>query len=314
MNEKICALFSGQSVQAQGMCTELWRLSAAREILDRLKPSLGEDLEAITTEMSNAELALTFNAQRAIHAHHLGHWFAYRAKYPETQLCGAIGHSMGVVAALVAAGSLTVEDSGRLIRARAQAFSDVCKGFGQPQGMAAVITKNLREVRRLIDAFPGVSLALHNTQGKGTLGGALADIEAFAAKAKAEKWPMKVLVLKVEGPYHTAAFTPARGPLKAALDAIEIKEPKCPVFMGTSGLAEFNPERIRELLIEQVDHIERHFDAVWAAYERGCRRFVEAAYKPQPVTWLGDQLMDSQGRPHADVVGVALKTGDLAAP
>ena len=40
--------------------------------------------------------------------------------------------------------------------------------------------------------------------------------------------------------------------------------------MGTSGLAEFNPARIQSLLVEQADHLERHFDAVWAAYERGC--------------------------------------------
>jgi [acyl-carrier-protein] S-malonyltransferase len=311
MSQKHCVMFAGQSVQAQGMCKELWRIPAAREILERLKPSLGDDLEQITTEMPGPELAKTFNAQRAIHAHHLGNWFAYKAKHPQTELSGAIGHSMGVVAALVAAGAMSVEDSGVFIRARAQAFSDVCKTFAEPQGMAAVITKNLRDFKDKIAAFPGVALALHNTLGKGTIGGKLADIEAFAAHVKKEAWPMKVIVLKVEGPYHTAAFTPCKPALKAAADKIAVQPPQVPVFMGTSGLAEFNPAHIKELLVEQADHLERHFDAVWAAYERGCRDFIEVAYKPQPITWLSDQLVGDDGKALAGVSGAAVKTADL---
>lgn len=311
MSPKYCAMFAGQSVQSQGMCRELWKIPAAREVLERLKPSLGDDLEHITTEMPNPELAKTFNAQRAIHAHHLGNWFAYLAKNPQTELCGAVGHSMGVVAALVAAGAMSVEDSGAFIRARAGAFSDVCKTFPEPQGMAAVITKNLREFLERISAFPGVSLALHNTMGKGTIGGKLADIEAFAAHVKKEGWSMKVMVLKVEGPYHTSAFAPCRPALQAAVDKIKVSAPRVPVFMGTSGLAEFDPARIRSLLVEQADHLERHFDAVWAAYERGCRDFLEVAHKPQPVTWLADQLVGQDGKALADARGLAVKTEEL---
>jgi malonyl CoA-acyl carrier protein transacylase len=311
MSPRYCVLFAGQSVQAQGMCRELWKIPAAREVLERLKPSLGEDLEHITTEMPNPELAKTFNAQRAIHAHHLGNWYAYLAKNPSTEICGAVGHSMGVVAALVAAGAMSVEDSGAFIRARAQAFSDVCKTFVEPQGMAAVITKNLREFKDRIEAFPGVSLALHNTMGKGTIGGKLSDIEAFAAHAKKEGWPMKVLVLKVEGPYHTAAFAPSRPALQAAAEKLNICAPKVPVFMGTSGLAEFDPARIRTLLVEQADHLERHFDAVWAAYERGCRDFLEVACKPQPVAWLSDQLVGEDGKPLSEARGLAVRTEEL---
>ena len=66
MGKKFCVMFAGQSVQAPGMCQELWKLPAARDILERLKPSLGDDLEAVTTDMPADELALTFNAQRAI--------------------------------------------------------------------------------------------------------------------------------------------------------------------------------------------------------------------------------------------------------
>ncbi len=293
------------------MCTSLWRLPAARAILERLKAPLGDDLERITTEMPDAELALTFNAQRAIHAHHLGHWFAYRAAHPELALNGAIGHSMGVVAALVAAEALSVEDSGVFIRARAQAFSDVCKTFAEPMGLAAVSTENFSDVIDEAAAFEGVSVALHNTIGRGTLGGTTRALEAFSRHADEEGWPVKIKILKVEGPYHTKAFSPCRAALTKAAAALTIKKPFCPVFMGTSGRAETDPERIRALIVDQADSRELHLDAVRAAYAAGCRSFLEVSYKPQPVTWLSDQLRGEDGGLLPGVAALAVKTEDL---
>lgn len=309
---KFCVLFAGQSVQESGMCAELWKHKPAREILERLKPFLGEDLEYITTQMPDPELARTFNAQRAIHAHHLGHWFAYKAYHPEMALDGALGHSMGIVAALVAAEALSVEDSAKFIRARAQAFSDVCAKFSEPQGLAAVSTEYLGDFVERINDYPGISLALHNTIGRGIIGGKLSDVEKFAKTAEAEGWPLRVKILKVEGPYHTAAFQPCKEPLEKILKEITITTPKIPVFMGTSGKQEMEPERIKKILVEQAYSCELHMDAVWAAYDHGCRNFLEAAYKPQPVTWIGDQLQDEDGKLMPDVTTQAVETGSLA--
>ena len=311
MNESACVLFAGQSVQEAGMGVELLKNPAARAVVERLKPSLGADLEDLLTATPDAELALTINAQRAIHASHVAHWIAYRASRPGLRLDGAIGHSMGVVAALVAAEALGVEDSGVFIAARARAFSDCCKSFPEPMGLAAVSADDFMDVVESAAEIPGVSVALWNTVGRGTLGGTLAALQAYAAKASAEDWPVKVSILRVEGPYHTAAFERAKVPLRAALDRIAVKAPKVPVFMGTSGRAETDPARIRELLVEQATACERHLDAVRAAYAAGCRRFVEVSFKPQPVTWLGEQLVEADGSKYPDVAALAVKTLEL---
>ena len=295
MSQKVCALFAGQSVQETGMGVGLLKNPAARAVIERLKPSLGADLEVLLTTMPEAELALTFNAQRAIHASHVAHWLAYRAAHPELILDGAIGHSMGVVAALVAAEALSAEDSGVFIASRARAFSDCCKSFAEPMGLAAVSSDDFQDVADSVSEVPGVSVALWNTVGRGTLGGTMAALQAYAEKAAAEDWPVKVTILKVEGPYHTAAFESAQAPLRAALEKISVKAPEVPVFMGTSGKAETDPARIKELLVEQTVTCERHLDAVRAAYAAGCRNFLEVSFKPQPVTWLGEQLVDEDG-------------------
>lgn len=311
--KKYCVLFAGQSVQESGMGRLLWRLPAAKAVLERLKPALGEDLEYLITEMPDPELALTFNAQRAIHANHLANWFAFKSLHPETVLDGTLGHSMGIVAALVAADGLSVEDSGVFIRARARAFSDVCKTFAAPMGLAALSTDYLGDILNDINNFPGVTLALHNTIGRGVAGGKMSDLESLSRKIDEEGWPAKINLLKVEGPYHTKAFSPCKDALRKALERIEIKAPKVPVFMGTSGQTETDPARIKALLIDQADSCELHMDAVWAAYDHGCRNFLEVAYKPQPVTWIGDQLQDEDGKLMPDVTALAVKTEELAA-
>ncbi|OGR87658.1 MAG: hypothetical protein A3J74_04140 [Elusimicrobia bacterium RIFCSPHIGHO2_02_FULL_57_9] len=300
-------MFAGQSVQESGMGLALWKIKSARGILERLKPSLGEDLEFIMTEMPDPQLALTFNAQRAIHAHHVANWLAYRSLHPEINLDGAIGHSMGVVAALVAAEALSVEDSGRFIRARAQAFYDVCKEFEAPMGLAALSTDFIGDIAQDINNFPGVSLALHNTIGRGVAGGKMTDLEALCRKIEDEGWPVKVKLLKVEGPYHTKAFSPCKDALQQALGQLEVKSPKVPVFMGSSGKQETDPARIRRLLVDQADSCELHMDAVWAAYDHGCRNFLEVAHKPQPVTWIKDQLQDEDGKLMPGVTTLAVK-------
>lgn len=306
-----CVMFAGQSVQESGMGNDLLRLPAAKEALERLKPYLGPDLEQLLTTMGEEDLARTYNAQRAIHACHVANFLAYKAMHPELKLDGAIGHSMGVVAALVAAEALSVEDSGRFILARAQAFADCCKGLPEPMGLAAASTDDFGDVVEAVKEFPSLSIALYNTVGRGTIGGTLAALEAFKAKAQEEDWPVRLKILKVEGPYHTPAFASCVPVLEKALAAIELNAPKIPVFMGTSGKLETDPARIKKLLAEQAASTEWHLQAVRAAYAEGCRTFLETAYKPQPITWLCEQLVAEDGSPLPDVEGVAVRTEDL---
>jgi hypothetical protein len=63
--------------------------------------------------------------------------------------------------------------------------------------------------------------------------------------------------------------------------------------------------------VEQTTACERHLDAVRAAYAAGCRAFVEVSFKPQPVTWLGEQLLDADGAKLPGFSGLAVPTAEL---
>lgn len=99
--------------------------------------------------------------------------------------------------------------------------------------------------------------------------------------------------------------------LRRALDSIDVHAPAVPLFMGTSGKRETDPAEIKRLLVEQADSLERHFDAVWAAHDAGCRNFLEVAHKPQPVTWLGDQLQGEDGALMPGVTPFAVRTEEI---
>jgi [acyl-carrier-protein] S-malonyltransferase len=307
----VCLLFSGQSIQETGFCRELWRIPAAKRTLERLSPALGEDLEWLTTEADEETLAQARNAQRAIHAHHLGHLAALQDLRPGLELCGAAGHSVGVVAALVAAGSMSIEDSGRFVRERARAFADVCASLPEPSGLAAVATESLADLEEELSAFPGLSIALVNSPGKATVGGPIASLEELSRVARREDWPVRVALLKVAGPYHTPAFAPCGPRLSALLSQITVARPRIPVFSGTTAKAEKEPDAIRSFLAQQPFRKENHLAAIRAAWDSGCRRFLEAAAKPQPVTWVRDQLGAPEGLETHAVTTEALTSGDL---
>jgi [acyl-carrier-protein] S-malonyltransferase len=302
---KWCLLFSGQSIQEQGMGRELRRLPAARELLERLRPILGEDLDYLLDEAPLSELSRTNNAQRAIHAHHLANWAAFRAGHPEAELDGAIGHSVGVVAALAAADAMSFEDSAAFIRVRAKSFAELLAGLSEPHGLSAVKTEEMDAFLDELKAFPELRPALFNTPGSVVVGGPLSSLQTLARKADEEGWPVRVQSLNVEGPFHTPAFEPCRAALSAALENVAIQPPKVPVYMGTSGRAETDPERIRSLLVEQAWSTERHLDAVRAAHQAGRRNFLEVSFKPQPIGWLKDQL------PREGVTAWAVNTAEL---
>lgn len=193
----------------------------------------------------------------------------------------------------------------------ARAFADVCASLPEPAGLAALATDNLDDALDEIAAFPRLALALRNTVGKGAVGGPLADLEAFAARARAEGWPLRVQLLRVQGPYHTAAFAACRDRLAAALERVEVRPPRVPVFMGTSGRAETDPVRIKTLLAAQPFSCERHLDAVRASYASGCRDYLEVAARPQPIHWLSDQLVDEAGAPLPGVTARSVTTDAL---
>ncbi len=149
---KTAFLFSGQGAQAPGMMKDLYdRYDACRNVFQTADEVLGRSISGLTFEGTQEELNLTRNTQPCVLAADLAAWKAIGS-------CGlkadvVAGFSLGEYAALVAAGSLKMEDAFRVIQKRADYMQEaVPVGKG---AMAAIGAESVREVQELCDRAEG---------------------------------------------------------------------------------------------------------------------------------------------------------------
>src|ERR1700743_1999006 len=119
-------LFPGQGSQAVGMGKALAEaFAAARDVFQEVDDALSQKLSRVMWEGPESDLMLTENAQPAIMAASVA---VIRVLAREGGLDIAkharlvAGHSLGEYSALCAAGSFSLADAARLLKARGQAM------------------------------------------------------------------------------------------------------------------------------------------------------------------------------------------------
>lgn len=258
------------------MGKELYASSAAaREIWERADAALGFSLKNLCFEGPEAELTLTMHAQPAIVTTSIAVLAAIREALPELELptCAA-GHSLGEYSALVAAGSLDLEDALRLVHLRGQAMQDaVPAGLG---GMAAILGGDAAAVEALCsDAAQGevVSPANFNTPGQIVISGHKSAVERAAALAGERK--LKATMLNVSAPFHCSLMAPAAARMKIALAAVTPRALSFPVLANVEGKPNSDAARVAELLVRQVDSPVLWDRTIGAIAEAGVTRALE---------------------------------------
>ncbi|MCD6183814.1 MAG: ACP S-malonyltransferase, partial [Thermovirga sp.] len=110
-------IFPGQGSQEVGMGKEfLDKFGVAREVFDLVDESLGYKLSKIILEGPEEELKKTENAQPAIMTLSIAIFETLRKEMGiKLEPKCVAGHSLGEYTALVAAGTLTLEDGVRLV-------------------------------------------------------------------------------------------------------------------------------------------------------------------------------------------------------
>lgn len=222
-------------------------------------------------------LTLTANTQPALVTVSSALVAALRERLPAlgAPACAA-GHSLGEYSALVAAGALSLEDAVRLCHLRGQAMQDaVPAGQG---GMAAVMGLDAAGVVALCaDAAEGEVLGPANFNGPGqtVIAGHASAVERARVLAAARGG--KAVLLKVSAPFHCALMRPAAERLAPELARVNIGTLSFPVVANVDGVANSDAERVRDLLVRQID---------------------------SPVQWLKSiELLAAEGVTHALEIG-----------
>ena len=257
-------LFPGQGAQTIGMGQALAEAyPTARAVFDEVDAALGEKLSDLIWNGTQDDLTLTQNAQPALMATSMAAWAALQAEGVMIEAAEFVaGHSLGEYSALAAAGALSIGDAARLLRVRGLAMQ---KAVPVGQGaMAALLGLDFEQVRAVAaEAAQGqvCQAANDNDPGQVVVSGDKAAVERAVEIAKAHG-AKRAIILPVSAPFHCALMGPAAVVMSEALASVEIRTPKVPVVANVVAEAVTDPDRIRDLLIEQVTHSVRWRESV----------------------------------------------------
>jgi [acyl-carrier-protein] S-malonyltransferase len=246
-------LFPGQGSQEAGMAGTVERYRP--DLLELAADAVGEDPFARVGEGTRFD-------QPAIYAASLAG--LERLGRPKADLYA--GHSLGEIAALAAAGSLSDEDGLRLVTERGRLMQWAAEREGG--GMLAVRATRAEAAplaRRL-----GLAVANHNAPTQVVLSGPADAVEAAAEDARERGFRAKRL--PVAGAFHSPLVSDAVEPFLDALRKLEVRPPRAPVLSCVTAVPF---DDVRRRLAEALVRPVRWLEVLHALQSAGVRRFVE---------------------------------------
>ena len=271
-------LFPGQGSQSVGMGAILAEAAgAARDVFAEVDEALGQHLFKLMREGPDTDLMLTENAQPAIMAHALAVFRTLGIPVSTAQFVA--GHSLGEYSALCAAGSFDLATTARLLKRRGQAMqAAVPVGEG---AMAALLGADLDQAQVIAAAAAEgqvCTVANDNDPGQVVISGHRAAIERAIAIAK-DHGAKRAVLLPVSAPFHCRLMQPAADAMAEALGETAIASPAVPLYANVIAAPVSDPDRIRELLVEQVTGMVRWRESIEEMVRAGVEDFVEIGGK-----------------------------------
>ncbi|MFI7585843.1 ACP S-malonyltransferase [Spongisporangium articulatum] len=264
-------MFPGQGTQKVGMGRVLERGSkAASAVFDTADAVLERDVRGLCFRGPTPELTLTQNAQVAIFTSNAAALAALREEGHEPVL--AMGHSVGELNALVAAGVLSLEDGLRLVAARGRLMGLI----ETPGTMASILGLAPDDVRALCERSGHVVVpALVNGPENIVVSGEVAGVEAVE-KLALEAGARKATRLTVSSAFHSPLMAEAVPEWEQVVAAATMNEPRFPVVLNTTGAVATGADDARQALVDQLTGPVRWVEDVRAAVAQGVDLMVEA--------------------------------------
>ena len=268
---KTAFIFPGQGAQCVGMAKEFYdACEASREVFEKASAAAGFSLEELCfTE--NERINETRFTQPAL----LTACCAILQAVEEAGIHGDVtaGLSLGEYCALVAAGAMEFGDAVKVVCRRGCFMEEAVPG-GRGS-MAAVLSRKPMPVEEICrDMGNNVWVANYNCPGQQVITGEREAVEEASQKLL-EAGAMRVMPLKVSGPFHSPMLESAGEKLKALLDDTELRAPKLLFVSNVTAEQAQEPEQIRTLLGRQVYSSVLWQQSVEYMIQNGVDTFVE---------------------------------------
>ncbi|TXS89061.1 ACP S-malonyltransferase [Parahaliea maris] len=270
-------VFPGQGSQKVGMLAAAHaEYAAVRDTFTEASEALGYDMWDLIQNGEQEALNLTATTQPVLLTSSVALWRAWLEQGGEGPAVMA-GHSLGEFSALVCAGALGFADAVRLVRQRGE-FMQTAVPVGEG-AMAAIIGLDDQAIVDICADIAGrgegeVAAVNFNSPGQVVIAGHTGSVDVAIAALK-EAGAKRAMPLPVSAPFHTVLMKPAGERLAEAMAQISIQAPSVPVIHNVHCQAENDPERIRELLVQQIYSPVQWTGCVQAMVERGVGEVVE---------------------------------------
>jgi [acyl-carrier-protein] S-malonyltransferase len=247
---------------------------AARQIFEEADTALGFALSEICFNGPADQLQLTENTQPAILTVSIAALRAMEAEgFPRPDFVA--GHSLGEYSALVAAGSLSLTDAVKAVRARGRYMQEaVPVGVG---AMAAILGADLDVIMSACaEAAEGqvCSAANINSPNQVVIAGDTAAVDRAIELLK-ERGARRAMKLNVSAPFHCALMQPAQERLAVDLEGIPFQDVVTPIVTNVDARAISSGAEARDALVRQVSQPVRWLASVEFLISQGVQSLVE---------------------------------------
>ncbi len=263
--------FGGQGTQHKGMGAPLF--ARFPNLVRTASEILGESIEEISLA-GDARLRRTEFAQPAVFVVNA---LVYRAALDDGGLAPdcLIGHSLGELNALHAAGVFDFETGIRIVKERGAIMGRAA----MPGSMIAVLGERERIVRFIGSFDSEAFLAIDNGPGETVIAGTRKALERCAVAIRDQQLG-EVVPLAVSGPFHSPLMEGARAEFAAYLAHFSFDEPQVEVVANATA-APYTRTTVAPWMTEQLVKPVRFADSVECLLARGPAVFKDVS--PRPV-------------------------------
>ena len=270
-------IFPGQGSQSVGMVKELHdNFAYVKDLFKQADDELGYSISKIILEGPKEDLDLTENTQPAIFLASYSIFEMIRRE-SDINLFNAkyfAGHSLGEYSALVASSALDFKNAIKLLNERGKAMqAAVPKGTG---GMLAVLGTEIKEINNLLEENQNsykCYIANDNSNGQIVLSGLNSDIDKFIEILKTKK--IKNIKLPVSAPFHCKLMDKATSIMRDKINNTNFEKPKNVIISNVTGSETQEIDKIKDLLIKQIESPVRWRESVIYMIKNGVTNFIE---------------------------------------